>query len=317
MGDIQGLSGAVLVTRDGSVVLREAAGTADTERDTACTAETRFQIASVSKQFTAVAVMLLVEEGKVRLEEPITRLLPDCPPRWRDITLHQLLTHTSGLGHWEDVDESVMAGAPTPQDVLDALAERPLHDEPGKSFLYSSPAFVLLGRIIAETAGQSHASFLRERLLEPLGMASTTTGRDPESGRAHGYRDGRRVDVGTYTPLTGPGDIWSTVDDLARWTESLNSDRVLSARSREVMYAPHVDPRLPDYGPIVHDAHGYGFFTGRIAGEKAVFHTGDNPGYRSLVSWFPRSATTAGVLTNDEALPLDEVVRQVAAVATA
>ncbi len=316
MGDIEGLSGAVLVTRDGSVVLREAGGPADPERDTACTPDTRFQIASVSKQFTAAAVMLLVEEGAARLDEPIGGVLPDCPVRWRDITPHHLLTHTSGLGHWPDVDPAVMTGSPAPQDVLDALAERPLHDAPGTSYLYSSPAYVLFGRLVTLLAGQSHPAFLRDRIFAPLGMPATVSGADPESGGARGYRDGERTDVTMYRRLTGAGDMWSTVDDLARWTAALHADGVMDPKSREAMHAPHVPYASAD-GVIVYEAYGYGFFTGRIVGEEAVFHPGDNPGYRSLLAFFPRRATTAVLLTNDESAPFDDVVRQVAAAATA
>jgi CubicO group peptidase (beta-lactamase class C family) len=317
MGDIEGLSGAVLVTHaDGSVLLREAGGTADAERDLPCTPETRFQIASVSKQFTAAAVMRLVQDGRAPLDAPLSRVMPDCPPRWRDITLHHLLTHTSGLGHWADVDVSVMTGTPTPQEVLDALAARPLHDAPGASYLYSSPGYALLGQLVARLTGQSHASFLRERILAPVGMTSTTTGEDPDSGWARGYRDGERIDVSMYTPLTGCGDMWSTVDDLARWSAAFHGDRVVSAASRKLMCASHV-PNRSDDGPVAHDAYGYGLLTGRIAGEEAVYHPGENPGYRSLLAWFPRQGTTAVVLTNDESAPFDEVVRQVAAVATA
>jgi CubicO group peptidase (beta-lactamase class C family) len=316
MGDIEGLSGAVLVTRDGSPVLRTAGGTADTERGVPCTPETRFQIASVSKQFTAAAVMLLVEEGRARLDEPIAGVLPDCPARWRDITLHHLLTHTSGLGHWEDVDPAVLSGSPSPQDVLGALAERPLRDAPGASYLYSSPGYALLGQLVAELAGQSHPSFLRERIFASLGMTATTTGEDPASGCARGYRDGVRVDVTMYTRLTGPGDMWSTVDDLARWTEAFTADRVVSAASRELMCTPYA-PYGPVSGAVLHGACGYGLFTGRVAGEEAVFHPGDNPGYKSLLAFFPHRGTTAVLLTNDESAPFDEVVRQVTAIATA
>lgn len=314
MADIEGLSGAVLVTRDGSAVLRAAGGTADAERHVACTPTTRFQIASVSKQFTAAAVMLLVEEGRARLDQPLAGVLANCPARWQDITLHQLLTHTSGLGHWSDVDH-VMTGAPSQQDVLDALAEQPLHDVPGTSFLYSSPAYALLGHLVTQLSGQSHPAFLRERIFVPLGMTATTTGEDPSSGWARGYRAGERVDVSMYTRLTGAGDMWSTVDDLARWTEAFAADRVVSAASRELMCAPHV-PRGTGDGPVRHEAYGYGLFTGDIAGEAAFFHPGDNPGYRSLLAWLPARRTTVAVLTNDESAPFDDVVRQVVAAAT-
>lgn len=145
-------------------------------------------------------------------------------------------------------------------------------------------------------------------------MTATTTGEDPETGWARGYRAGERVDVSMYTGLTGPGDMWSTVDDLARWMDAFTADRVVSAASRELMCTPCA-PYGAVSGAVLHGACGYGLFTGRVAGEEAVFHPGDNPGYKSLLAFFPHLGTTAVLLTNDESAPFDEVVRQVVAVA--
>jgi CubicO group peptidase (beta-lactamase class C family) len=146
MQPLQGLAGSVMVTRDGSVLTELAQGPADTGTGAACTAQTRFQLCSVSKQFTAAAALLLVDSGHLDLAEPVARWLPAGPPIWQRITLHQLLSHTSGLGHWSDVPGLDPSQLPSSAERLALILQAPLRSEPGANWHYSSPGFLLTGR---------------------------------------------------------------------------------------------------------------------------------------------------------------------------
>ncbi|RKN04156.1 serine hydrolase domain-containing protein [Streptomyces radicis] len=306
METIDGLSGVVLVTRGGTTVLRAAAGAANADTGTACTPDTRFQIASVSKQFTAAAAMLLVEEGEIGLDEPISRRLADCPERWRGLTLHQLLTHTSAIGHWSDLPGFDVDRPGDTRDILDRFSSLPLRGTPGSTWHYSSPGYLLTGWIIERVSGQGYADFLTERVLRPLGMTSTSVGEAPSEGAAHGYRRGRRVDAPEFAALPGPGDLWSTVDDLALYTAAFNAGHLLTTRSRETMIAPHV----PMDGAMAASGCGYGYFLGTLAGHPARFHAGDNPGYQSFLAWLPHLDTTVALLCNDEETDIEALLRQ-------
>ncbi|GAB2886380.1 hypothetical protein GCM10022245_22210 [Streptomyces mayteni] len=309
---IDGLSGVALVTRDGATVLRAAAGVANAEAGERCTPDTRFQIASVSKQFTAAAVMLLVEEEALGLHEPIVRRMADCPAPWRRLTLHQLLTHTSGMGHWGDLQDFEPNRPGEPREILGRFAGLPLRDAPGSTWHYSSPGYLLTASIVERVSGQAYGDFLTDRLLRPLGMTSTHVGEAPSELAAHGYRAGRRVDAAEFAALPGPGDLWSTVGDLARYTDALNAGHLLSASSREAMVTPHapMDGAWGTDGVAVASSHGYGYCLGTLAGHEARFHFGDNPGYQSFLGWLPRLDMTVVLLCNDEETDIDGLLRR-------
>ncbi len=311
MGEMaEGLSGSVLVTRGGTTLLRAAFGPADAAAGTPCTPDTRFQIASVSKQFTAVAALLLAEEGAVTLDAPMSRLLPGCPAHWREITLHQLLSHTSGLEHWPAAPGFDITRPGTADDVLALAARAPLRGRPGTSWHYSSTGCLLAARVMELVTARPHADFLAERVFAPLGMTATAAGA-PAAGRAaHGYREGRRVDVPAFAALPGAGDVWSTAGDLARWTAAFNAGEILTAASRAAMRTAHapMDGVWGTGGPVAAHAYGYGVCLGTVAGHPACFHPGDNPGYQAFHGWLPERDLTVVVLANDEGCDLDALV---------
>jgi CubicO group peptidase (beta-lactamase class C family) len=311
MGMIDGFSGAVLVVRGGETVLQTSAGVARSD-GALCTADTRFQIASVSKQFTAAATMLLVEEGEVDLGGPISRWLPDCPSGWHQLTLHQLLSHTSGLGHWEDIPGFDIHQPCDTRQALDRLSKLPLLSTPGSAWYYSSPGYLLVARIIERVSGQRYADFLAERVLKPLGMTSTCAGEAPPVLAAHGYREGRRVDVPEYAAMPGAGDVRSTVGDLTLHTAAFNAGELLTARSREAMVTSHASLAgvLDTDGPAVADGYGYGYLLGTLAGHAVRFHTGDNPGFQSFLGWLPGLDVTIVILCNNEETDFDDLLRQ-------
>ncbi len=310
---IDGLRGAVLVTRGGATVLEAAAGVSDAEAGTMCTPDTRFQIASVSKQFTAASAMLLVEAGEVGLDEPITRWLADCPERWRRLTLHQLLTHTSGMGHWRDLPDFDINRPGSTRAILGRFSGLPLRGTPGSAYHYSSPGYLLAASIIERVGGQRYADFLAEQILRPLGMTSTApVGETPPERAACGHREGRRVDAAEFAAIPGAGDLWSTVGDLALYTAAFNSGQFLTPRSREAMVAPHavVNGARGTRGPVVASSYGYGYCLGTLFGHEARFHPGDNPGYRSFLGRLPRLDVTIALLCNDEGADIDGLLRQ-------
>jgi CubicO group peptidase (beta-lactamase class C family) len=316
---IEGLPGAATVTRTGSVQLELAGGLADAGSGARCTPQTRFQIASVSKQFAAAAVMLLAESGTVELHEPVARWLPGCPPQWRRVTLHHLLTHTAGVRHWDDAPGFQPSQPMDPGERLSLIQQAPLLTEPGTRWLYSSPGYLLVGLIVERASGRPYPGFLTERILSPLGLASTTAGATPAgAAMARGHRSGRPVESWDLSAMAGTGDICSTAGDLARYTTALHSGGLLTADSMRLMCTPHApagDGESGDGGWLASDGYGYGHYIGTIGGRAAYFHTGDNPGYLSFAGWIPGDEVSAVILANDEAANLEDLLKQLFAAA--
>jgi CubicO group peptidase (beta-lactamase class C family) len=224
---VEGLRGAVTVTRGGSVEVELAGGLADAGSDAGCTPQTRFQIASVSKQFAAAAVMMLAESGAVALGEPVARWLPGSPAQWQQVTLHHLLTHTAGVRHWGDAPGFEPSQPMSIRDRLALIQQAPLLTEPGTQWRYSSPGYLLAGLIVEWASGRPYLDFLTERIMSPPGLTSTTVGSAPAgAATASGYRNGEPVAPWDLGAMPGTGDICSTVGDLARFTTALHSGQL-------------------------------------------------------------------------------------------
>jgi len=316
---VEDLPGAATVTRAGSVELELAGGPADAGSGARCTPQTRFQIASVSKQFAAAAVMLLAESGTVELGEPVARWLPGCPPQWRRVTLHHLLTHTAGVRHWGDAPGFQPSQPMDPGERLALIQQAPLLTEPGTRWLYSSPGYLLVGLIVERASGQPYPDFLTERILSPLGLASTTAGATPAgAAMARGHRNGQPVPPWDLSAMAGTGDICSTAGDLARYTTALHSGGLLTADSVRLMCTPHAPTgggQSGGNGWLASDGYGYGHHIGTIGGRAAYFHPGDNPGYLSFAGWIPGDEMSAVILANDEAADLEDLLKQLLAAA--
>ena len=308
---VEGLRGTAMVTKGGSVEADLAEGLADVEAGVACTSGTRFQLCSVSKQFAAAAVMLLVESGQLDLGEPVDRWLPEGPPQWRRVTLHHLLSHTAGIPHWLEAPGLDPAEPMGISERLGIIQAAPLRTEPGAQWHYSSPGFVLAGFIVERASGQPYRDFLAERILSPLQLAQTTVGGAPGAA-ARGYKDGQPVAPWDLGAMPGTGDIWSTAGDLTRFTAALHAGELIAASSLRAMCTAHAplnddeegEPRLTTTG------YGYGMFTGIFAGRAAWYHPGDNPGYQSLACWIPDRAASIVILVNDEAASMTGLLRQ-------
>jgi CubicO group peptidase (beta-lactamase class C family) len=319
---IEGLRGAATVTRAGQVRLEAAGGLADAGAGVMCTPQTRFQICSVSKQFAAAAAMLLAQSGQLDLAEPVARWLPGGPPQWQRVTLHHLLTHTAGVRHWGDAPGFDASQPMDPAERVALIQQAPLLTDPGTSWHYSSPGYLLAGHIVAQASGQPYADFVTGQILVPLVLTSTSAGGLPAgAAAARGYRNGQPVTPWPLDTMPGTGDICSTVGKLARFTAAVHSGSLIrQQRFAQAMITPHAT--LPDGqgtsdGWMTGDGYGYGQFIGHIAGHAAYFHPGDNPGYQSLAVWLPDQAACAVILTNDEAADTEALLRQLIPVALA
>lgn len=262
----------------------------------------RFQICSVSKQFTAAALLTLADRGVLSVDDPIGRWIDGCPPGWDAITIHHLLTHTAGLPHWHHIPELDPAAPAAFEDELRMLSGAALLAAPGERFSYSSPGYVLLGSIVERASGQRYASFLASEIFGPLGMESTFAGNP--GGRpnlAVGHRDGLPAPSFELAAANvGTGDVWSTAPDIARFDRALASGEILSPASRQAMLTAHA--AASDEDPVIRtEGYGYGWYIGSLRGEHPMaYHTGDNPGFRSVNVWFPRDDVRLVLLSNEE-----------------
>jgi CubicO group peptidase (beta-lactamase class C family) len=308
------LRGVALVTRGGTVRTELTGGLADAATGRPCTLQTRFQLCSISKQFAAVATLLLAEAGRLALDDPVDRWLPGGPPQWSGVTLHHLLSHTAGVPHWLEAPGLDPAVPTPPAERLKAIQAAPLRPlpadtAPGQAWHYSSPGFVLVGLIVERASGQPYARFLTDRILAPLDLTATSVGGPPPEPAARGYRDGEPVTPFDLAAMTGTGDIWSTAPDLTRFTAALHTKSLLTNESLHAMLTPHA-PLDDDDETLITTGYGYGMFTGIFAGQPACYHPGDNPGYRSFAGWFPEQAASIVVLANDERIDAVDLLRE-------
>lgn len=295
IGRHSGLQGCVRAMRGDDIVYDYCGGFADRSADRACTPETRFQLASVSKQFTALTIMLLIERGVVRLDDRVSRWLPECPRSWGEITVHHLLCHSSGLGHWDDYPEIDLATRP-PNDLIGQFQQRSPYHRPGAAFRYSSPGYVVLAEVVQRAADCQYADFLAAQILSPLGLSSTFVGSPGEREVAVGYT-GAAVAPSFEMDVVarGAGDVSSTVGDVLRCDDALRDGKFLNAQSRALMFRPQIPcADWPETG------YGYGWFIGPLAGRPAVYHTGHNAGFQCLQAWFRDADLRVVLLSNHD-----------------
>jgi len=318
MSALADLRGNVLLQVGGAVTVEASGGPADRQAGVPNSPATRFQLASVSKQFTSTAVMLLADRGVLAVTDPLASLVDGCPDAWRDITVRHLLTHTSGIGHWDDIPEIDICAAMEPAEQLDAVKHRPLIAEPGERFYYSSLGYFLLARIVQRVAGRLYAAFLADEIFTPLGMTATFAGNGHgEPQLAVGYADGEPTSSYELdcTGL-GAGDVWSTTADLARWDAAVSERRLLSAASWDAALATQVriDAEASE-GPVAVEGYGYGWITGSLldSDTRVFLHTGGNAGFRTLNLLIPESETCLVILCNDEASDVARLATEVLA----
>ncbi len=297
-----GLPGAsVLVMRGDTVVLRTSVGLADVERGIAATPATNYRLASLSKQLTATAVLLLVRDGSLALDRPVRELLPELPPYAAGITVRHLLTHTSGLWDYEEFVPDTIQRQVHDADALTLVSERAdrLYFAPGSAWRYSNTGYALLALIVDRVSGARFADVLRTRVFLPLGMTGTFAheeGRTDVPNRAWGYtvrRDGvTRTDQSSTSAVLGDGGVYSSIDDLARWHASLTRAPLVGDTLWTLTRTPYrlSDGRVTEYG--------LGWFVDRHLGYARLRHHGETRGFTNAVSRYPDAGLTIVVLTN-------------------
>ena len=299
-------NGSVLIARDGKILISKGYGMANFELDVPNTPQTKFRLGSITKPFTAMAIMLLQERGKLSVQDSVCKYLPDCPSAWRQITLHHLLSHTSGLAkHDKAGDYLKTAMMPmTVTQLIDTFRNKPADFKPGEKFDYNNNGYILLGYVIEKVSGQSYEVFLKENIFAPLRM--TDTGYDNHDpiikNRAAGYRrDDERVGGDLFnahyidiSQQLSAGGVYSTTEDLLRLDEALYDGKILSPKTLDAMFTIAIGA----YGPSPN--YGYGWFVNQQLNRRAISHPGGVPGFTSILTRFPDDKVLIVLLGNLE-----------------
>ncbi len=302
---------AVVVVKDGRIVREQGYGMANLEHGVPVSPDTVFQSASVGKTFTAALVLLLEKDGKLKLDDPVSRYLDNTPPAWAGITIRHLLTHTSGLGDpYTKID---LRKDYTDEDLIVLEASMPLLFAPGERFAYSNAGYHLLGFICNRAGGKFFGEQLKERIFAPLGMgASVISEADIVPKRAAGYEriDGKLQNQRWVAPSlnrTADGTIHLSARDLARWDMALAGETVLDARMKQASWTP---PRLKDGST---SSYGYGWYVGVQQGHRTIQHGGAWQGFKSVILRYPDDRLSVIVLANSASARQGKIADLVAA----
>ena len=306
---------SLAIVQHGKVIKAQGFGVASLELPMPATSDTVYEIGSITKQFTAEAVMLLVEEGKIDLEAPLTRYIPDLPAAWAGITVRHVLTHTSGLKDWEnDVGFSYHVDY-EPRAFMSLIERFPLDFTPGSRWAYTNSGFPLLGLVIERASGRPYMDFVTERIFKALGMSDTRFKRTGEvvPKRADGYMpdgDGyRRGEMARPRIIAPNGGILTTVLDMARWDVAFFGGRLLRSESMAMMRAP---VRTTDGRTFT---HGFALFMDTFNGHRIVLHPGTTvAGYSAVFYHFPDDELSVILMSNlnDGAFGVDAMAHRIA-----
>lgn len=292
---------AILVMKDGRPLVRKAYGMADLELGIPLDPEMIFRIGSMTKQFTAVAVLMLMEQGKLALSDPITKFLPDYPTQGKTITVEHLLTHTSGIRSYTDMPSwlPLMRKDMSVSGLIDVFKNEPMDFAPGERWAYDNSGYILLGAIIEKVAGTTYATFLKNNVFDPLGLKRTVYGDDAPiiPGRVKGYGPGLggKFINAPFISMTQPyaaGSLLSSVDDLAAWNQALLAGKLIKRESLERAWT---SSKLNDGTPT---NYGYGWGVGSYEGHRRIEHGGGIPGFSSAGILFPDDNLYIVMLTN-------------------
>jgi CubicO group peptidase (beta-lactamase class C family) len=327
---------AVLVKKDATVIFEKGYGTRDQQSRLKIDPQTNFRLASVTKQFTAMAIMLLVHDGKLHYEDHITNIFPDFPAYGKNITIRNLLNHMSGLPDYEEImEQQEKAGGPKysanhqiqDEQVLTLLeAQTKGRFLPGTRWEYSNSGYVVLGLIVAKASGIPYRDFLKQRIFAPLKMNHTVVfqnGKNSVSRRAYGYSKENnklvQTDQSSTSATLGDGGIYSNVEDLAKWDEGLRNHTLLSEKEMEPAFTPGKlnDGSLPYWPKDPHDTnksdqaypilYGFGWFLDPYHGHTRIYHDGESMGFRTTIQRFVDNHFTVIVLSNRTDLNPNEI----------
>jgi len=275
------ISGSILIAKGDAILLAKGYGPANREFSAPCTPATRYRLGSMTKQFTAAAILLLEEQGRLQVTDSLSRFMPDFPNAEK-ITLHHLLTHTSGVVNYSSLPDTyrIWCQPLSIDEVIALFKDKPLRFEPGQKFEYSNSGYVLLAKVIEKASGLPFGEFLAKNIFIPLGM--TDTGLDeavkvlPQRATGH-YKDENGISQAPYlyVPFTsGAGSLVSTVQDLFKWNRALTHKRILSEASLKRMFTPALEQ------------YGYGWFIREEHGRRLIEHRGALNGFLSMTQRF-------------------------------
>lgn len=312
-GYIQGLAdsglfqGSVLVAQNGATLIDKGYGLASAEFNVANTSSTKFRLGSLTKQFTAMAILQLQDRGLLNVTDPVCQYLPVCPNAWSAITIHQLLTHTSGIPDYVGFsDAQARSFSPvSPDDLIAYFSVKPLDFIPGTQFEYSNSGYVVLGRVVELLSGMSWDSFIQANIFTPLQM--NATGYDSFTkvlqGRAGGYllKNGKIDSVAPYLDMSwaySAGGLYSSVDDMYLWTQALDNGTLVSPQLLNLMFTPA--PNANGYG--------YGWVITHFFGQRVAAHDGEVNGFLSFIARFVDANAVLIILSNQESVDLGDMI---------
>ncbi|HSU12990.1 serine hydrolase domain-containing protein [Longimicrobium sp.] len=306
---IPGLS--VVIVKDGRVVMERGYGVVNPPRERAATARTEYQIASVSKQFTAAAILRLNEQGRLSLDDAVTRYVDGLPPVYQEVTIRRLLNHTAGVPNFTEFLREFHQPL-APARLVEELASRTLQFAPGTAFHYSNSGYYLLGLVIEEVTGQGYADYLRDQFFTPLGLGDTHYCGELSAPVPAGFvrsRGGKTVRAAPWDPsvLYAAGSLCSTAEDLAKWEVALGEGRVLSPASFREMTTP-----APPTETSVRMAYGYGMMVDTTEAGPYLHHDGAVSGFRAQVAWYPEEHMAIVVLMNQGLAAPEPIERDLA-----
>jgi D-alanyl-D-alanine carboxypeptidase len=303
-------AGVVLVASGDAIHLRQAFGLADREWQTTHRVESKFRLGSLTKQFTAAAILQLMEKGALSLDDPIARHYRAAPEAWRDVQLIHLLTHTSGIPSYTSQPSFFEKGAlfeHMPEEIIALTRELPLLFQPGTHFKYNNGGYVLLGHVIEHLTSETYEAYLQQNLLGPLGLGDTgyehTDALIPFRARGYRFANGG-IENAAFIAMSVPyaaGSVYSTADDLFAWLKGLKQTRPISASSVALM--------IQDHG----QGYGMGFAVQSQFGRRHLVHAGGINGFSVVMSHYPDTDTTFIVLANIQGAPVQKIARDLAA----
>ncbi|WP_157405703.1 serine hydrolase domain-containing protein [Asticcacaulis benevestitus] len=300
--------GTVLVAKGGTVILDRAYGYASLETMAPMTTDTSFRIGSMTKQFTAAAILLLDERKMLKTGDLISSYLPNLPADWNAITVHDLLAHTSGIANFTSQPgyTTLQTHAVSPQDDLALIRDKPLDFRPGSRWAYSNTNYILLGMIIEKVSGQSYKDFVDVNLIRPVGMAETfvATGSGAPPLQANGYLEGKHgLEKAAYVDMSVPyaaGAMVSTTHDLLLWEKALFGGKVLSQAT------------LVKMTTVYKSGYGYGLFIHPARERNTIEHAGNINGFNSAMAYYPNDDLIIIVLDNIEGTAADDIEGKIA-----
>ena len=306
---LQQFSGAVLIAQNGTILLSKGYGLADRAKSTANTPQTKFRLGSLTKQFTALAILQLQARGKLNVQDPICKYIANCPTAWQAITLHHLLTHTAGipdLTHFPEYEQT-KANPSTPAQTIARFRDKPLDFQPGTKWDYSNSNYIVLGSIIEQASGKTYEQFVQENIFAPLQMINSGYEHD-KSLLAVGYASAHAVaePIDMSIPFAA-GGLYSTVEDLYRWDQALYTEKLLPQKLLDVMFTGFA--AIPDSGGM---SYGYGWVIGDQFNHHVVNHNGGIEGFVSSINRFPADKIVIILLSNQQDINPNEMSSQLA-----